>query len=153
MFTRVLYKTATTLQHYDFVLLSKHILIMWKSPVDFQKLKMLMVLVYLWYKFHFNKNWIFVAIYGIQKSKTKTSFSQNFKSKNIFFKLKIVNYEIIKWKLHMWKTGYCNKRMHLTYKFKVHGPNYQLAQATYTSSYCLLVSSIIVALTIEAVFN
>ena len=28
MFTRVLYKTATTFQHYDFVLLSKHILIM-----------------------------------------------------------------------------------------------------------------------------
>ena len=23
--------------------------------------------VYLWYKFHFNKNWIFVAIYGIRK--------------------------------------------------------------------------------------
>ena len=86
----ILYKTATTLQHYDFVLLSKHILIMWKSPVDFQKLKMLMVLVYLWYKFHFNKNWIFVAIYGIQKSKTKTCFSQNFKSKNIVSKLKNV---------------------------------------------------------------
>ena len=46
--------------------------------------------VYLWYKFHFNKNWIFVAIYGIQKSKTKTCFSQNFKSKNIVSKLKNV---------------------------------------------------------------
>ena len=44
MFNRVLYETATTLQHCDFVLLSKHILTMWKSPVDFQKLKMLMVL-------------------------------------------------------------------------------------------------------------
>ena len=46
IFTRVLYKTATTLQHYDFVLLSKHILITWKSPLDFQKLKMFMALVY-----------------------------------------------------------------------------------------------------------
>ena len=53
-------------QHFDFVLLSKYIAIMWKSPVDFQKLKMFRVLVYLLkYKFHFNKNWIFVAIYGI----------------------------------------------------------------------------------------
>ena len=42
MFTKVLYKTATILQHYDFVLLSKHILMMWKSFADFQKLKMLM---------------------------------------------------------------------------------------------------------------
>ena len=67
-------------QHFSTI----NILIMWKSPVDFQKLKMLMVLVYLWYKFHFNKNWIFVAIYGIQKLKTKTCFSQNFKSKNMF---------------------------------------------------------------------
>ena len=41
-------------------------------------------------KFHFNKNWIFVAIYEIQKSKTKTCFSQNFKSKNIVSKLKNV---------------------------------------------------------------
>ena len=39
--------------------------------------------VYLWYKFHSNKNWIFVAIYGIQKSKAKTCFSQDFKSKNV----------------------------------------------------------------------
>ena len=30
--------------------------------------------VYLWHKFHLNKNWIFVAIYGIRKSKTKTRF-------------------------------------------------------------------------------
>ena len=43
-----------------------------------------MVLVYLWYKFNFNKNWIIVAIYAIQKLKTKTYFSQNFKSKNMF---------------------------------------------------------------------
>ena len=55
-----------------------------KSPADFQKLKMLTVLVYLWYKFHFNKNRKFVAIYGIQKLKTKACFSENFKSKNIF---------------------------------------------------------------------
>ena len=32
MLTSVLYKTATTLPHYDFVLLSKNILMMWKSP-------------------------------------------------------------------------------------------------------------------------
>ena len=32
------------------------------------------IFVYLWYKFHFNENWIVVAIYGIQKSKTKTCF-------------------------------------------------------------------------------
>ena len=91
LLTSALYKSATTLQHCDFVLLSKHIAIMWKSPVDFPKLKMLRVLVYLLkYKFHFNKNWIFVAIYGIQKLKTKTCFSQNFKSKNIVSKLKNV---------------------------------------------------------------
>ena len=42
--------------------------------------------LYLWYKFHFHNNWIFVAIYGIQK--LKTMFSQNFKSKNIVSKLK-----------------------------------------------------------------
>ena len=85
MFAKVLYKTATILQHYDFVLLSKHILIMWKSPVDFQKLKMLMVLVYLWYKFQFNKNWIFVAIYGIQKLKTKKHvFHKTLKAKTCF---------------------------------------------------------------------
>ena len=85
MLTRVLYKTATTLQYYDFVLLSKHIRIMWKSPVDFPKLKMLRFLVYLLkYKFHFNKNWIFVAIYGIQKLKTKTCFSQTLKPKTCF---------------------------------------------------------------------
>ena len=46
--------------------------------------------VYLWYKLHFNKNGIFVAIYGIRKSKTKTCFSQNLKSKNIVSKLKNV---------------------------------------------------------------
>ena len=39
MFTKVLYKTAKILQHYDFALLSKHILIMRKSFVDFQTLK------------------------------------------------------------------------------------------------------------------
>ena len=47
-------------------------------------------LVYLWYKFHFNKNWIFAAIYGIQKSKAKPCFSQNFKCKNMVSKLKNV---------------------------------------------------------------
>ena len=45
--------------------------------------------VYLWYKFNFNKKIIFVAIYGIRKSKT-TGFSQNLKSKNIISKLKNV---------------------------------------------------------------
>ena len=54
MLTRVLYKTATTLQHYNFVLLSKDIAIIWKSPVDFPRLKMPGVLVYLLkYKFQF----------------------------------------------------------------------------------------------------
>ena len=56
MFSKVLYKTGAILQHCDFVLLSRPILIMGKSFVDFKKLKMLMLLVYLWYKFHFNKN-------------------------------------------------------------------------------------------------
>ena len=46
--------------------------------------------VYPWYKFHFHKNWIFVGIYGIEKSKQKHVFSQNFKSKNIVSKLKNV---------------------------------------------------------------
>ena len=91
MLVRVLSKTATKLQYYDFVLFSQHIAIMWKSLVDFPKMKMLRVLAYLFkYKSHFNKNWIFVAIYGIQKLKTKTCFSQNFKSKNIVSKLKNV---------------------------------------------------------------
>ena len=30
--------------------------------------------LHLWYKFHFNKSRIFVAIYGIQKEKVKTLF-------------------------------------------------------------------------------
>ena len=41
--------------------------------------------------------------------------------------------------------------MHLAYKFKVQCSNYQLAQTSYTSSYYLLVPSIIVAVTIETV--
>ena len=41
--------------------------------------------------------------------------------------------------------------MHLAYKFKGQCLNYQLAQTRYTSSYCLLVPSIILALTIETV--
>ena len=56
MFSKDLYKTGAILQDYDFVLLSRPILIMRKSFVGFKKLKMLMVLVHLWYKFHFNKN-------------------------------------------------------------------------------------------------
>ena len=85
MLTSALYETATTPQHFDFVLLSKHIAIMWKSPVDFPKLKMLRVLVYLLkYKFHFNKNCVFVALYGIHKLKTKTCFYQTFKVKTSF---------------------------------------------------------------------
>ena len=39
--------------------------------------------------------------------------------------------------------------MHLAYKFKFQYSNYQLAQTSYTSSYCLSVPSIIVALTTE----
>ena len=55
--TRVPCKTATTLYLYDFLLLSKHIAVLWKSLVDLPKLKMLRVLVYLLkYRFHFNKN-------------------------------------------------------------------------------------------------
>ena len=85
MLVRVLYKTATKLQYYDFVLFSQHIAIMWKSLVDFPKMKMLRVLAYLFkYKSHFNKNWIFVAIYGIQKLRTKTCFSQALKVKTCF---------------------------------------------------------------------
>ena len=41
--------------------------------------------------------------------------------------------------------------MHLPYKFQIQCSNYQLAQTSYTSSYCLLVPSIIVALTTETV--
>ena len=36
MLVRVLYKTATTFQYYDFVLLSQHIAIMLKSLLDFK---------------------------------------------------------------------------------------------------------------------
>ena len=39
MLTRVLYKTAATIQHYDFVLLSKYTATMLKSPADFPKFK------------------------------------------------------------------------------------------------------------------
>ena len=54
MLTIALYKSATTLQHHDFVWLSKHIAIIRKSPVDFPELKMLRVLVCLLkYKFQF----------------------------------------------------------------------------------------------------
>ena len=52
----------------------------------------------------------------------------------------------------MWKTGQYNKRIHVAYKFKVQCSNYQLAQTSYTLSYCLLVPSIIVALTLETVW-
>ena len=46
---------------------------------------MLRILVYLLkYNFHFNKNWIFAAIYVIQKLKTKNMFLPNFESKNMF---------------------------------------------------------------------
>ena len=57
-------------QDCDFVLLSKHIAIMWKSPEDFPKLKILRVLVYLLkQKFQFSINGIFIAIYGVLKLK------------------------------------------------------------------------------------
>ena len=62
-----------------------------KSPVDFPKLKMLRVLVYLLkYKFHLkkihHKNGIFAVVYGIQKL--------NFKSKkHVFLK---INYSKLK---------------------------------------------------------
>ena len=83
MLTSALYKSATTLQHCDFVLLSKHIAIMWKSPVDFPKLKMLRVLVYLEIQISiFNK----LNIY---------SYLWDSKIKNIS-KLKIVTSEINK---------------------------------------------------------
>ena len=36
------------------------------------------------YKFHFNKNCIFVTIYGIQKLKAKTCFFQTLKVKTCF---------------------------------------------------------------------
>ena len=55
---------------------------------------MLMVFVYLWYKFHFNKSSIFVAIYGIQKLKTKHVFPKTLKVKTCF-QAKNCNYEII----------------------------------------------------------
>ena len=82
MFTCALYKSATTLQHCDFLLLSKHIAIMWKSPVDFRKLKMFGVLVSLEIEIStFNK----LNIY---------SYLWDSKIKNIS-KLKIVTNEII----------------------------------------------------------
>ena len=68
-------------------------------------------------------------------------------------KLKIVINEIINWKLHMWKTNQYNKRKHPVYKFKVQCSKYQLAQISYTSSYCLFVPIIIVALTTGTVFS
>ena len=74
-------------QHFSTMILywCLNIAIMWKSLVNFPKLKMLRVLVYLLkYKFHFNKNCVFVALYGIQKLKTKTCFSQTFEVKTCF---------------------------------------------------------------------
>ena len=53
MLASALYKSAPTLQHCDFTLLSKHIASMRKYPVDFAKLKMLRVLVYLLINFNF----------------------------------------------------------------------------------------------------
>ena len=70
-------------QHFSTAILycCLNIAIMWKS-VDFPKLKILRVLVFLFkYKFHFNESWIFVAIDGIQKLKTKTYFFQTLKNK------------------------------------------------------------------------
>ena len=66
-------------QHFSTTILycCLNVAVIWKSPDDFPKLKMFRVLVYLLKcKFHFNRNWIFVAIYIIQKLKTKTCFSQ-----------------------------------------------------------------------------
>ena len=63
----------------------EHMAIMWKSPVDFLKLKMLRVLLYLLkHKFHLNEKWIFPANYGTQKLKSKTCFSQTSKVKTCF---------------------------------------------------------------------
>ena len=75
------------LQHFSTTTLyfCLNITIMWKSPDYFPKLKILGVLGYLLkYKFHSNKMWIFVAICGIQKLKTKTCFSQSLKVKTAF---------------------------------------------------------------------
>ena len=68
----------------------KHIAVMWKSPVGFPKLTMGGVFVYLLkHKFYFNKNWIFVASYSIQKLKTKTCFSHHSDTiKTVFSPLK-----------------------------------------------------------------
>ena len=74
-------------QHFSTTILycCLNIAIMQKSPIDFPKLKMLRVLVYLLkQKFPFNKNRIFVAIYGIQRLKAKAYFSQTLKVKTCF---------------------------------------------------------------------
>ena len=97
------HKVFVTLHHKVFVLLSKHIAIIWKSAVDFPELKILRVLLYLLkYKFHLNKNWIFVPIYGIRILKTKVCF--------LIFnypKLKNVINKIINRKLHISITKMC----------------------------------------------
>ena len=54
-------------------------------------------------------SWIFVAIYGIQKLKTKTkALGKKVSPKTLkvktCFQVKHCNYEIINWKLRFWKT-------------------------------------------------
>ena len=112
-----------------------NIAIMWKPPVDFEKLKMLRALVYLLkYRLHFNKNWIFVAIYVVQKLNAKTCLSKTWKWKHVSMLKMLIN-EITNWKSNMWKTCLYNKRMHLGYKFKVQCWKHQLVQTSYTSPY------------------
>lgn len=76
------YWVLRTLQHYDSVLLSKHIANTWKCPLDFPKLKMLRFLVGLSkQEFHLNRNWIPITIHRVRKLKRKTCFPEKWKGK------------------------------------------------------------------------
>ena len=104
-------------EHKNFVLLSKHIAIMWKSSEIFQSchgkdvrcLGSLCISCLLEHKFHLNKSWIFLANYRVQKLRTNTCLSKTSKAKTCFVKInchKLKNEinEIINWTSNMSKT-------------------------------------------------
>ena len=72
---------------------------MWRSTVDFAKLKICRVLLLylLKHKFYLSRNWIFLTVYRIQKLKIKACFSQNSIAKTCFFlsQAKKVSNEVI----------------------------------------------------------
>ena len=86
-----------------------------KSLVDFPKLKMLRVLVYLLkHKFHLNKKWNIPSYLWDTKIKIKIIFFPNFKSKNMCFsELIIPSYK----KRELIENYICEKQVSITKEY------------------------------------